>query len=370
MPQPKRSRAETVRANDERLRDALAGSIFDAGWDGVSFTGVAKRAGLTVGAVYGRAENAAELGIDLWQSRVFPWVNGTLTEALQQARAGDAKGVGRALGVWDADPNATAVAIELLIAALFDPDLGEVVRADMLAMLEPWTTPSTAAPRVPAHHAAAATLVASFVLGRALAVRGGARLGAVTPAQTKVLAGYFDAPSRTGAVPKPQPLQWVRSLDDVDPAKRAIIEGTLRVVGRVGYRRATIARIARAAGAPRGSILTNVPDKAHLVADAASLALVPPGEVWAQYAPVVAARGALLSRAMFLADFLQEGNRELWALNLELARIARYIPQFEAFRCTDRVLENTHLGVMLVASFTPALDHLPYARVFLAGTAT
>jgi AcrR family transcriptional regulator len=72
----RRSRAEIVEANDEALRNAAVQVTHEVGWDSVTFSGVARVAGLSVGAVYGRAETQAELGIDLWVSRVRDWLTG------------------------------------------------------------------------------------------------------------------------------------------------------------------------------------------------------------------------------------------------------------------------------------------------------
>lgn len=55
----RRTRSDRVRENDRRLRTALEEIIVETGWGSVTVTGVAKRAGLTVGAVYARAESPA-----------------------------------------------------------------------------------------------------------------------------------------------------------------------------------------------------------------------------------------------------------------------------------------------------------------------
>lgn len=366
----RRTRAQIVAANDDAIRSALSEMVRDEGWDGVTFTGVAKRSGLTVGAVYGRAENAAELGIDLWQAQIEPWFQGVYTDYLAQASVGSPSGVARALSAWDEDPVQTSVLIELLISSQFDPDLAEVIGVDATRILGAHCLPSTGKPSVSPHAAACAVLLTSFAFGRALALRAGVEVPSVTKQQATVLANYFDAPPTSRRLPKPQPLDWLRPLDVVDPTSRAVMTGALQVLGRVGYRRATIARIARAAGVPRGSVLSHYDDKAELIAEAGRRALIPPGEVWSQYANVVARHGPLVSRAMFLTDFLKPANRELWTVNLELSRTSRFVPALSAFGPGESVLERTHLGVMLTASLLPGLDGLPFLRAFLAGSTT
>lgn len=344
--------------------------VCDHGWDGVTFTGVAKRAGLTVGAVYGRAENAAELGIDLWQAEIEPWFVDFLSTYVGRARSGSKAGVARSLSDLDEDPVRTSVLVELLVASQFDPDLAEVIGADATRILGDFCVPVSGKDGVSAHEAACSLLVTSFAFGRALAIRAGIDLPETHPQQVAVLASYFNAPPSSRKLPSPQPLQWIRPLSDLDGTDRSVIEGALQVLGRVGYRRATIARISRVAGVPRGSVLSHYADKAELIAGAGHRALIPPGEVWAQYAAVEAKHGRLVSRAMFLTDFLQPANRELWRVNLELARTSRFVPELADFGPGESVLERTHLGVMLTASCLPDLHALPYLRAFLAGSAT
>jgi len=339
------------------------------GWDGVTFTGVAKRAGVTVGAVYGRAENPTELGIDLWESTLGPWFVQSVADLFDAVDSKTPQDVVAQMKEWGSADEA-ALAVELLIASLFDDDLAEVVRASALTVLGGYCLPSTSTPRVTAHHAAAASLLISFAFGRAIGHRAGVALPALTLRDGQVLAGHWHAPSVRIPIPRSKELVWLRPLDDVDSHTRSVIRGTVDVVGGVGYRRATIARIGRAAGVPRGGVLAHYRDKAGLVAEAARQALVPPGEVWSQYADVVAEHGPLLSRAIFLADFLKPANAPLWAVNLELARMSRFVPELTEFCPGGSVLEQTHLGVMLTASLVPGINALPFAGPFMAGSTT
>jgi len=364
-----RTRAQIVADNDKAIRDALCSVVLEVGWDAVTFTGVAKRAGLTVGAVYGRAENPAELGIDLWESTLGPWFAQGVADLFDAAAADDPESVVARMKEWGS-ADAAALSVELLIASLFDEDLAEVVRADALGVLARYCLPSTSAPRVTVNHAAAGALLMSFAFGRAIAHRAGVDLPPLSLRDGQVLAGHRHAAALRVRLPKSKELHWVRPLDELDPHTRSVIRGTVDVVGRVGYRRATIARIGRAAEVPRGGVLSHYKDKAGLVAEAARLALVPPGEVWSQYADVVAEHGPLLSRAIFLADFLKPANARLWAVNLELARMSRFVPELNEFCPGGSVLEQTHLGVMLTASLVSGIDTLPYAGPFTAGSTT
>lgn len=83
--------------------------VLEAGWDGVTFTGVAKRARLTVGAVYGRAENPAELGIDLWEHALGPWFAQAVAELFEAVDANDPEAVVALMEDWGSADEAALV---------------------------------------------------------------------------------------------------------------------------------------------------------------------------------------------------------------------------------------------------------------------
>lgn len=360
-----RRRTEAVAANDVAIRGSVASIILSSGWDALTFTGVAKGAGLTVGAVYARAETSVELGIDLWEQSLSSWLSAAVADLVRSAIADDGAGVLTQLQRWERDLSA-ALSVEMLIAALFDDDLAEVIAPDARRILEGDGNERSGDEL----RAAARVLLTSFALGRAIAQRAQAKLPRIGPREGRTLAAQFHATAEFVELPASPPLRWVRAMDDVDPHHADVLRASIDVVGRVGYRRATIARIARAAGVPRGTVMRGLKTKAALVAEAARLALIPPGEVWSQYADVVASQGPLMARAMFLADFLRPVNRPFWALNLELGRMSRAIPELQGFCPGGSVLEQTHLGVMLTASYRPGIETLPYAGPFSAGSTT
>jgi len=363
----KRSRADQVEENDRRLRAALENAIVEGGWSSVTFTGVAKRAGLTVGAVYARAESPAELGNDLWSSSTQEFFDSSLGEMLDAAAAGEPSGVRDFARNWDERTTQVAVLVELLIASLFDDELDEVVGESARRLLSARCVPS---PTVAQHHAAVSTLVISFFLGRALALRSTGALPPLTDDQTHVLASYWKASMSDVDRSEVTPLRFLRDPIGSDPMSDALDRSVISVLGRVGYRRCTIARIAREAGVTKGAISTHYSNKARFVADAAERTLLTPLEVWSQYEPVVRARGPLTARALFLAEFLRPEHRDAWLVNLELAHVALAVPELAAFAAPSDTLQHTHLGVMLVACFVAELEHLPFAGAFSAGSAT
>lgn len=367
VPGTKPTRADQVRENDRRLRDALADIVVETGWSSVTFTGVAKRDGLTVGAVYARAESPAELGNDLWATTTGNFLDHSLETLLTAVASGDPARVRAFAASWDEQQTSVSVLVELLVASLFDDELAEGVGASASALLSAQCTPLN---QDDAHRAAVATLMISFFLGRALALRSTGSLPPLTDEQLTVHAAYWAAPradiDRSAVVP----LAFMRETGDLDPAVNHLDRCVIEVLSRVGYRRCTIARIARAAGVTKGAITTRFSSKAQFISDAASRTLLTPLEVWSQYEPVVREHGPLTARALFLAEFLRPEHRNAWLANLELAHVALAVPELAAFAAPPDTLQHTHLGVMLVACFVPGLDALPFAGPFGAGSAT
>lgn len=361
------TRARQVRENDRRIRAALEETIVETGWSSVTFTGVARRAGLTVGAVYARAESPAELGNDLWTHATGEFLDQSLNRLLAAVASGDPTEVEAFANEWDDQQATVSVLVELLIASLFDDELAEGVGASARQLLSARCTPASLDD---AHRAAVATLVTSFFLGRALALRSTGSLPPLTAEQTAVLASYWAASPADIDRSEVVPLTFLHDTSTSDPAVSHLDRSVIDVLSRVGYRRCTIARIARAAGITKGSISTRYSSKARFIADAAGRTLLTPLEVWSQYEPVVRTHGPLTARALFLAEFLRPEHRSAWSVNLELAHVALAVPELAAFAAPPDTLQHTHLGVMLVACFVPGLDALPFAGPFGAGSAT
>ena len=317
---PARTRKETVRANDEAIQWAALSAITEQGFDSLTFNGVARRAGLTVGAVYGRVENKSELGNLVWRHSLHDWFSASLDRVLDAALSGDPRSLAAAVEAWEDEPILSGSAVELLIASLFDDELAEVVGADARALINARTRPDSARLR-DRQTAAASVLVLSFSLGRLLARRSSPDLAPLEPGQVQILANMHSAPVVRTRLRK-APVGFRRDDVAVDPARQVILEAVVDVMGRVGYRRATIARMGRAAGMSGGALFGKFEDKAQLVAEAADELLLSPYEMWTHYSAVEAEFGPMVSRAMWVADVLEPANSRRWALNLELARVS------------------------------------------------
>lgn len=252
-PLPDRPRGRSARAiaNDEALRDAALAITAEGGWENLALQGVAARAGLTVGAIYARAENKSELGIDLWRSRCLPALSDELT-ALAGTLGGPTAPYRDALRRWfDPTPD-LAGSLELVLSARFDADLGEIVLDD-LATLTGRVRPTLGGP--PTEKTLARLHLA---LGAAFLTLSGERL--------EVPAG----PPLEKALGGPQAVAAPILVADVpdDEEALAILAAAREVLVRVGHRRATAARIARAAGITTSALFGRFPTKALLFAAA------------------------------------------------------------------------------------------------------
>lgn len=251
-PFPERPRGRSARAlaNDEALRDAALEIVAESGWEALSLQQVAARAGLTVGAIYARAENKSELGIDLWRSRCLPALHDALT-GLTPALTGPVTHYRACLEAWfDPAPELSA-ALELLVSATFDADLGDVVLPDTGLL-----TAELRNGLAEADEGARARL--DVALGGAFITLAGQRLAVpAAPPLERVL---------TERTPVVAPVLVVGVPDDEEAL--AMLGAARDVLVRVGHRRATAARIARAAGVMTSALFARFPTKALLFAAA------------------------------------------------------------------------------------------------------
>lgn len=359
------TRAESVRRNDEAIRAALITSIAEQGWDSVSVSGVAKRARVTVGAVYARAENIAELANDAWMATLSAHVHHVLDTNCAAARSGDHRLILDASREAERDTESMRAALDLLIASQFDDELSEVVGADFARMLSEIMVPVDDSLQA-RHFAASLFLVNSFLFGRLMAIAGGSVIAPLTEGEAKILAGFYGA-KPCESVPLELPAVVFRNVVSPEDSSAVAIFETF---SRWGYRRATVSRIARASGSTPGAVLAGVSSKAELVARAARVAALSPMDVWQPFEGLQALHGAPQVRAHFLFMYLNPEHRQCWKSNLELARIATIHPELESFKTPPAALQRTHLAVMLFGLFVPGADSLPFEGCFRVGYTT
>lgn len=363
------TRSEKTAQTTASIYTAITEEIVDHGWDGVTVSGVARRAGVTVGAMYSRAENVSEIANLLWSDDLQAPFESSVLSLIDNARSGDLQNFSTSAQRFDRYARSNSAVFDLAIASLFDDELSEVVQRDLTAFFVR-TIYRTSDDNNHPVHAAATALLLCFFMGRALAIRARHRVTDLERSQLEVIASYWKASESRIDPSEIVPISFVRDDSPQGDVHTALYQGVLEVIAKWGYRRATISRIARATGMTPGNVLAHHPTKAALVESAARTLLRSPAEVWAQYQPVVQSLGPLRSRAAFLATFLDPVHISSWKLNIELARVAEFTPELAAFKTPNTTLEHTHLGVMFVACFVPGLVDLPFEGTFKMGSAT
>ncbi len=308
----------------------------------------------------------------MWSSAIRDWLRTRLTDIFAAAHAGNAGDLAAAFAAMEGESEQLSVALEFLIASRFDDELDEVVGLDarrIVADLRHYSCAAAEAPSAP-HLQAANALLMSFSFGRMMARRSNPDLAPLLPAQCSAMVAMTNATPGGAGMPGGHEVAYLRAVPDLDAEMSRITEAVIQVIGAVGYRRATIARMGRAAGMSGGSLFGRFQDKAHIVSYSAHTRLYTPLEMWHNFEDVEASYGPNLSRAMWVASALNPVNSTYWTVQCELARVAQFVEELAAFRPSTEPHLYANLGVMMVGAFSDDIHELPYEAPFRAGFAT
>lgn len=355
---PRRRRTAKAYANDATIRAAAIEVMIDSGWDAMTFSEVARRAKLTVGAVYGRAESKSELGADLWTSTLHPALSVHLADLTDSIAAAKVPGVMSAMESWSRPSGALQAAVALSIAALFDDDLREVIGRDMTDLLDRHC--GATGGRTGASSAAAALIIgASF--GRVIGAAPGCSVTKLNKGMAQREIEMSRARGRNRALPRGPEIEFMRTTSTNDPHRDLLQMAALDVIGRVGYRRATVARICRVAQVSSGSMFARFDSKAELVVSAAASMLVSHREHTRALRDVGKSAGTAVAQAMILRAFLDPRASEQRALRLELSRVSRHEPELRAIDVADSPGQQSMLGLGLACSYHDEVADYPFA---------
>ena len=359
-----RSRAESVRRTDERVFGALERVIGLGGWDAVTAAGVAREAGLSVGAIYSRAESLSELANQAWLRSIGPAFTAHLADIVEASRSGDGEVFDEEIDRFDRWAATASPAVELAIASFFDDELDEVVGRSVREGFDGiiWH------PGASRHDAACATLILSYFLGRAMARCRLESMPDVDRAGRLVHQAFWTAAAEEFTTEAPAGIEFLRPT--APSPDLSLGECVIDVLGQHGYRRATVARIARRAGLTPGAVLPSGSTKAALIASAAGDLVMSPLEVWESFVDRNGGDTSGTARARFVRGIVRPEHDRMRRVNLELARVAESVDEFVAFRAPRDVLQQTHQGLMFVACFASGLHDLPYLGPFRVGSAT
>ena len=249
------SRLPKSEATRLKLLDCAVHEIVESGPDRLGFTAIARRAGMSTGALYARYENADELLVDVWLHKCLPELRAVVSQ-IESAAADDG---GPALlqlaeAVNSLDPVLLATA-RILVCARRNDTLFEVVNPSFHAVVD---AAANSVPGIP--------YALSHVFGYILGASGTGLthvdwVGPLTLAISSVAAASQGSVETKG-VENHSETPFQPMGDEVD---NKLFEAMADVIGKVGVERATVSRIARMAAVNPATIYMRYEDKDALL---------------------------------------------------------------------------------------------------------
>ncbi|HEY1825674.1 MAG TPA: TetR/AcrR family transcriptional regulator [Acidimicrobiales bacterium] len=261
MTRSQRTRSARAIANDAAILDAAINEVLRVGVDHVSLRDVGHRAGLTHGATYARYEDVDELLVDLWNSALVQRASATFDLCMAAAQSPSARSVRELFEVVrDASP-ADVASVHLLLTARRIPTLNEEVEPFILTRFD---FDPEASERDKAVFARGLTLFAMTMMQIFSVSQFGWDRDFQEALERLVAETLIVDPESV------TPVALLESDDRVvmapgDDLKAQLAYATFGVVGKSGYTRATISRIARRANCSPGAIYKLYPSKEDLV---------------------------------------------------------------------------------------------------------
>jgi AcrR family transcriptional regulator len=330
-----RRRSVASQENDERLLEAALDEIAEVGIDRLGMSGVARRAGLTTGALYGRYENVYELAAAVWTARVrdahFGFLDGAM-RAIVDGQTGSP--LGDVLREVTAPSRETIAALELMATARRIDELDEVVSPDIDSWMKGWGAAARA--RQPARRAHVVFTLAALwgVLLHAIPRSRPVDWDPIFARVARAFAPEYEPPIDRLIAEKMRPVR----ADIGDRAQNDLIDSVSAIAARVGFERATASRIARRAGVTSGAIYGRYQSKDELLAHAVEVLLAQrfaDDLVSNQYLFTAPDVGAATSSV--IAGYLSPPRRDWRIFRIEAQLASRHRP--ELADTLDRVQE-------------------------------
>jgi AcrR family transcriptional regulator len=257
----RRERTDTQKRNAEKLLDAMVAECAAHGLDNLRSARVAAAAKLTTGALYSRYENSDEMLVAMWMERVREPFLAHMANTVQFVR-----------GILPRDhavrhdiekpSELIKLGAEFAVVATRNDAVGEVVIPDLIATM----SANGITDRCDRLSGAVGMIAASAAVGTALR----AIITDGNPGWAMALVALRASAKHAVALPH-EPL-----TDDLpplpintgNPIRDDLMTSAERVVARVGFKEATITRIARRAGFATSAIYQLWPDKESMLNDA------------------------------------------------------------------------------------------------------
>lgn len=262
---PTQRRRSDAARNDQLLLDAGMELLREKGPDRLTALDLARRAGLTTGAVYARYENNEEILVGLWQQR--------LLEPLRQFVADAVRVLVENQDEHDpvfatlTDPHTPLLAgVSLLIVAPRITELNEVVIPDVQAILRDLGVSDDPFDLRSLHLLAAV----STALGCLYFAAADMFHREDWPVIRSMLRHVTSRTGLDASEPLPPTIPFDHHIDTGHAMRDALVNAAARVIARSGMERATTQRVARAANLPPSALFAEYQNRQALFADVAA----------------------------------------------------------------------------------------------------
>jgi AcrR family transcriptional regulator len=241
-----------------KLISCAVDEINEVGPDRLGFTSIARRAGLSTGALYARYENVDELLLEVWMSEGLPALRRLLVD-LEESLSRES-GVAARLRLSEqlsGTDRGILILVNLLVASRRVEATYEEIAPSVTEEIAKFSA------RVPAIEFFLGT-----VLGIAMGITGTGLAGldwqgpiAMIATSTRKATEPQEIPANAASIP-----ETVYFPDDAEEIDMRLFDAVAHVIARVGVSQATISRIARRAKVNPASIYMRYEDKDALFA--------------------------------------------------------------------------------------------------------
>ncbi|NQW68098.1 MAG: TetR/AcrR family transcriptional regulator [Acidimicrobiaceae bacterium] len=257
----RRSKSAAQKKNADNLLNAMFDEANKFGLDNLRSARVAALAGLTTGAIYSRYENADEMLIALWQERVGTPFLQHIRDVVQYVQ-GVLPTKHPVLRMLERPSATLRLGAEFLVVAARNDAVAEVVTPAVVAVLDDLGLNE--------HSDALAGAIVMISASAAIGTASRSFITGTNPGWSSSLLALRSAATR--AVPLPhEPFPYDMPGDQINtgnPIRDLLLTSAEQIVGRVGFRNATVTRIARRAGFSTSAIYQMWPDKDAMLDEA------------------------------------------------------------------------------------------------------
>jgi AcrR family transcriptional regulator len=263
-----RQRSARALMNDQSIRQAAIDEIIRVGVDRLSLREVGIAAGLTHGATYARYEDVEEMLVDLWISKLRERLVSLIELSMDAAENPDAQSIGALFERLRVSDHADLAALEVFLLARRIPPLLEECESFVTAYLEPDGGTSEQSRAIFARTIVLFGMALSRLYSEAMFGHDSAYQNAVEKLMIDVLSS---SPTKVGTLDASSLSLGTSEMDERtylpsdDTLKMELSRSTYAVIGKSGYVRATISRIARRANCSPAAIYKAHKSKEDLV---------------------------------------------------------------------------------------------------------